>query len=191
MSELERQQVIERLQDIIPECREWALWNDYKKQIEALCDAIGCSEGQDWQDQTWVERLIDLIERPTCGNKSEFGSHTVTVPDSASDECFDFVCSRCGIHLMGDELDCGAEVQDGNELLPCPFCGSEPELIEAGENPHDEGKNWIAQGWYIATISCPCCACQLITQAGEDCTPDMANESVIRRWNTRESKRLK
>lgn len=39
-----------------------------EQQLEALEEAIGCSDGQDWQDQTWVERLMELIDScPECG----------------------------------------------------------------------------------------------------------------------------
>ncbi len=72
--------------------------------------------------------LADLIDRPTCKNNSEFGSHTVTVPDAANDECFDFVCSRCGIHLMGDEMDNSPLLDDrfrSYALRYCPNCGAE------------------------------------------------------------------
>ena len=60
-----------------------------EQQLEALKDAIGCSEGQDWQDQTWVERLIELIDRPTCKN---IYAETVTVRACENG----FMCSKCG-----------------------------------------------------------------------------------------------
>lgn len=80
------------------------------------------------EPETIYNRLADLIDRPTCKNNSEFGSHTVTVPDAANDECFDFVCSRCGIHLMGDEMDNSPLLDDrfrSYALRYCPNCGAE------------------------------------------------------------------
>lgn len=75
-----------------------------------------------------VERLADLIDRPKCNNVSEFGSHAVTRGDAFKDEEFDFVCSRCGIHLMGDEMD-SSPLLDGklehHALSFCPNCGAE------------------------------------------------------------------
>ena len=61
------------------ECREVAArlraldvheWYDSADEVDSLETAIGCSVGQDWQDQAWWERLADLIERPTCHNAS-------------------------------------------------------------------------------------------------------------------------
>ena len=85
-----------------------------EQQLEALKDAIGCSEGQDWQDQTWVERLIELIDRPTC---------KMSYDESLEDECPSYYrprrCSVCGdsfIYYKYDPLNfcpnCGAEVQE-------------------------------------------------------------------------------
>lgn len=76
-----------------------------EQQLEALKDAIGCSDGQDWQDQTWVERLIELIKRPTCGNLS--------FPEEIAIGRFE--CSRCGATANGFGIhycpNCGAEVR--------------------------------------------------------------------------------
>lgn len=61
------------------ECREVAArlraldvheWYDSADEVDSLETAIGCSVGQDWQDQAWWERLADLIERQTCHNAS-------------------------------------------------------------------------------------------------------------------------
>lgn len=64
----------------------------------------------------------------TCKNDSKFGSHTVTVGDYSQDECFDFVCSRCGIHLDGDEMDSSPLLDEKFShyaLRYCPYCGAE------------------------------------------------------------------
>ena len=63
-----------------------------------------------------------------CKNVSKFGSHTVTVCNYADDECFDFVCSRCGIHLDGGEMDSSPLLDEKfsrYELRYCPYCGAE------------------------------------------------------------------
>ena len=77
-----------------------------------------------------VELFADLIDRPTCKNDSEFGSHTVAVANSIRDECFDFVCSRCGLRLSGDEMDNSPLMDEelGHRALRyCPSCGAEVE----------------------------------------------------------------
>lgn len=79
-----------------------------EQQLEALKNAIGCSEGQGWQDQTWVERLIDLIERPKC-KKEEHDEHY-------------WRCTRCGGFICWDA------VTDCCGVIPtryCPWCGAE------------------------------------------------------------------
>lgn len=45
-------------------------WYDSADEVDSLETAIGCSVGQDWQDQAWWERLADLIDRQTCHNAS-------------------------------------------------------------------------------------------------------------------------
>lgn len=75
-----------------------------------------------------LDRLADLIDRPTCKNDSEFGSHTVTVGNYSQDECFDFVCSRCGIRLYKDEMGNSPLMDEELEhraLRYCPSCGAE------------------------------------------------------------------
>lgn len=77
-----------------------------------------------------VGLFADLIDRPTCKNDSEFGSHTVTVCNYSQDECFDFVCSRCGLRLSGDEMDNSPLMDEefGHRALRyCPSCGAEVE----------------------------------------------------------------
>lgn len=86
--------------------------------------------GLDYESPVYAiyARLADLIERPTCNNVSEFGSHAVMRGDAFKDEEFDFVCSRCGINLMGDEMD-SSPLLDGklehHALSFCPNCGAE------------------------------------------------------------------
>lgn len=80
------------------------------------------------EPETIYNRLADLINRPTCKNVSEFGSHTVTVYDFEKDENFDFVCSRCGIHLDGGEMGSSPLTDEKfarHALRYCPNCGAE------------------------------------------------------------------
>ena len=82
----------------------------------------------DSYDAVGIRRLADLIERPTCKNVSDFGNHTVTQGDYFKCEVFDFVCDRCGVHLIGDEM-CNSpllECKLGHHapLHYCPNCGA-------------------------------------------------------------------
>lgn len=75
-----------------------------------------------------VELLADLIDRPTCKNVSEFGSHVFTVSNFSKDEYFDFVCGRCGTHLYSDEMEFSPLKDENYELRAlhfCPYCGAE------------------------------------------------------------------
>lgn len=77
-----------------------------------------------------VLTVAELIDRPICKNVSEFGSHTFAISDVANNDRFDFVCSRCGIRLMGDELYNSPLVDKTfahYELRYCPNCGAEVE----------------------------------------------------------------
>lgn len=53
----ERREVAARLRGL--DSHEWYNAAD---EVDALEMAIGCSIGQDWQDQDWWHRLADLIE---------------------------------------------------------------------------------------------------------------------------------
>lgn len=67
-----------------------------------------------------VERLAELIDRPTCNNVSEFGHNTAS--------SFDFVCSHCGSRLIGDGMYCSPLVDDRFShygIKFCPNCGAE------------------------------------------------------------------
>ena len=89
-------------------------WNDFMDEVDSLETAIGCSIGQDWQDQDWWERLADLIERPTCKN---------------ADSHYDvFECSlcHCKVELITEVCN---EYGDPFHVpfIPsyCPNCGAE------------------------------------------------------------------
>lgn len=82
-----------------------------EQQLEALKDAIGCSEGQDWQDQTWVERLIDLIDRPTC-EKEEHDEYCWRCTRCGGFICWDAVTDCCGVIPTRYCPSCGAEVKE-------------------------------------------------------------------------------
>lgn len=84
-----------------------------EQQLDALEEAIGCSDGQDWQDQTWVERLIDLIDRKTCRNVYV---ETVTVRACENG----FMCSECGNVIE----DCEGYYVNGT-FNYCSKCGAE------------------------------------------------------------------
>ena len=90
--------------------------------FELILACIGYEQGN------LFDRLAELIDRPTCENVTVLGSHKVTVSDTSRDVCFDFVCGRCGIHLMGDEMDCSPLLDEKLRccaLHYCPVCGAE------------------------------------------------------------------
>lgn len=121
ISNEERRAAAARLRQFLSEPWNERSW--YHDSLQNVGSLVGTSVGENI-----LARLADLIDRPTCKNNSEFGSHTVTVPDAANDECFDFVCSRCGIHLMGDEMDNSPLLDDrfrSYALRYCPNCGAE------------------------------------------------------------------
>ena len=91
-------------------------WNDFMDEVDSLETAIGCSIGQDWQDQDWWHRLADLIDRPTCRNVSEHQDV--------------FTCSecRCNVEIIGEECNEYGECFCV-PFMPsfCPSCGMEIE----------------------------------------------------------------
>ena len=92
-------------------------WYDSADEIDSLETAIGCSIGQDWQDQDWWERIADLIDRPTC--------HDVTDLDRES-----FKCSRCGYRVLSIDgaPDAAKLVSPKGGVVDfgyCPNCGAE------------------------------------------------------------------
>lgn len=82
-------------------------WNDFMDEVDSLETAIGCSIGQDWQDQNWWHRLADLIDRPTCKN---LATHLVD----------ELVCSACGERVDIAYLDS----EDDYRVRYCPGCGA-------------------------------------------------------------------
>lgn len=82
-------------------------WNDFMDEVDSLETAIGCSIGQDWQDQNWWHRLADLIEPPTCKN---LATHLVD----------ELVCSACGERVDIAYLDS----EDDYRVRYCPGCGA-------------------------------------------------------------------
>ena len=101
---------------------------DYYQIHDAVLDILPADYMHPCDYAELHDRLADLIDRPTCGNVSEFGSHTVTVSNFADDRSFDFVCSRCGIHLDGDEMDSSPLTDEKfahHALRYCPNCGAE------------------------------------------------------------------
>ena len=59
------------------------------------------------------------------------------------------------------------------KLKPCPFCGGEPEFHR------------LCDGWYVAGIMCTSCAANVCSQGYETETPEQAEESAIKAWNSR------
>ena len=119
-----RREVARRLRDAAK--RDGSVEFDGVDSLEScVFGGITCS--------TWasiLHSLADLVDRPTCRNVSEFGSHTVAVANSIRDECYDFVCSRCGLRLSGDEMDNSPLMDEelGHRALRyCPSCGAEVE----------------------------------------------------------------
>ena len=98
----ERREVAERLRAL-----DVHDWNDFMDEVDALETAIGCSVGQDWQDQNWWHRLADLIDRPTCKN---LATHLVD----------ELVCSACGERVDIAYLDS----DDDYRVRYCPSCGA-------------------------------------------------------------------
>lgn len=82
-------------------------WNDFMDEVDSLETAIGCSIGQDWQDQNWWHRLADLIDPPTCKN---LATHLVD----------ELVCSACGERVDIAYLDS----DDDYRVRYCPGCGA-------------------------------------------------------------------
>lgn len=102
ISDSERREVAARLRSL-----DAHDWNDFMDEVDALETAIGCSIGQDWQDQNWWHRLADLIEPPTCQN---LATHLVD----------ELVCSACGERVDIAYLDS----EDDYHVRYCPGCGA-------------------------------------------------------------------
>ena len=102
ISDDERREVAARLRSL-----DVHDWNDFMDEVDSLETAIGCSIGQDWQDQNWWHRLADLIDPPTCKN---LATHLVD----------ELVCSACGERVDIAYLDS----EDDYRVRYCPGCGA-------------------------------------------------------------------
>jgi Lar family restriction alleviation protein len=60
------------------------------------------------------------------------------------------------------------------QLLPCPFCGGQPELCELGEDEPDNAGGWVVQ----------CVGCQASSRVHFSVKED-ARPHVISAWNAR------
>lgn len=122
----QRREVAARLREVETLEYDGDVWCDEGDVL----DALGLYNDDDPSscDPEKVAFLADLIDRPTCNNVSDFGNHTVTQGDYFKCEVFDFVCDRCGVHLIGDEM-CNSpllECKLGHHapLHYCPNCGA-------------------------------------------------------------------
>ena len=102
ISDSERREIAARLRSL-----DVHDWNDFMDEVDSLETAIGCSIGQDWQDQNWWHRLADLIDPPTCKN---LATHLVD----------ELVCSACGERVDIAYLDS----DDDYRVRYCPGCGA-------------------------------------------------------------------
>lgn len=98
----ERREVAERLRGL-----DIHDWNNFDDEIVSLESAIECNVGQQFESQSWWQRLADLIDRPTTTRhgkfKTKYGSKT---------PC----CEVCG-YSIGDMRwnycpKCGAVIAD-------------------------------------------------------------------------------
>lgn len=134
------------------ECREVAArlraldvheWYDFADEVDSLETAIGCSVGQDWQDQAWWERLADLIERPTCHNASGHQDVCAQKPKAR----------KRAIYLV---TDFGGEWEDAWELPVIAFtdeAAAEECAAKRNERQYDEyGPIWDYYGSYVKEI---------------------------------------
>lgn len=99
ISDSERREVAARLRSL-----DVHDWNDFMDEVDSLETAIGCSIGQDWQDQNWWHRLADLIDRPTC---------KPVIPNEMEGYVF---CHQCGTEIGEYGVpnycyNCGIEIE--------------------------------------------------------------------------------
>ena len=99
ISDSERREVAARLRSL-----DVHDWNDFMDEVDSLETAIGCSIGQDWQDQDWWHRLADLIDRPTA-KREHNGAY--------------WRCAHCGAFTRKD-----AVIIDGLDVVPLRHCGN-------------------------------------------------------------------
>lgn len=96
--------------------------------VAALYIALGLPYLGSGLECAAIGYLADLIDRPSCKNVSDFGSHMVTVRNFSKNEYFDFVCDRCGTYLKSDEMEFSPLRDENCELRAlhfCPYCGAE------------------------------------------------------------------
>ena len=86
-------------------------WYNAADEVDALETAIGCSIGQDWQDQNWWHRLAGLIDRPTCQMVEctiDNGSRSWGMRCTACGKEFEHMKSSYGWHYCPN---CGMEIK--------------------------------------------------------------------------------
>lgn len=106
----------EKRREVVARLREWLAIPWYERPLsrdatQTLGEMVGAVPGENI-----VERIADLIDRPTCQMKSVQASSYRA-------------CSRCGAFVRKDA------VTDCIEVIPvrfCPNCGA--EVVEEGED---------------------------------------------------------
>ena len=110
ISNNERREVVARLRKIEVHC-----WYDGMDEVDSLETAIGCSIGQDWQDQNWQERLVDLIEPEPEHTTTRSGKFKTKYGNRVPlCECYEYsigdkrynYCPKCGTKIIsGKDTD--------------------------------------------------------------------------------------
>ena len=88
-------------------------WSDFMDEVDSLETAIGCSIGQDWQDQDWWHRLADLIEpepeRTCTAEEIPYMPGCYEGNWCSVCHCIDFesdepnYCPQCGAKVVDDD----------------------------------------------------------------------------------------
>lgn len=120
ISDDERREVAARLRDLLAIPWYERPWS--RNAMQSLGEMVGAVPGEDI-----VERLADLIDRPTC-------------KDVCNLDYESFKCSRCGcsvISLGGDMSDAVVVSPDGliSEYYYCPNCGAMVTEVECFNVP--------------------------------------------------------